>query len=118
MAVGDWYNRMEGCLECAEADDFDYESRHNPCIATKKNGNTYLHFYNGIISEAVALKNYPSLPKKVKLMNNGKELSFAIETLPEFFDGKTGKAETPFLHIYGIPADDFISEPIVLEIKW
>ena len=118
MAVGDWYNRMEGCLECAEADEFNYESRHNACIATKKNGKTYLHFYNGIISEAVALKSYPSLPKKVKLMNNGKELSFAIERLPEFFNGKTGKAEIPFLHIYGIPADDFISEPIVLEVEW
>jgi len=118
MAVADWYNRMEGCLECAEADEFNYESRHNACIATKKNGKTYLHFYNGIISEAVALKSYPSLPKKVKLMNNGKELSFAIERLPEFFNGKTGKAEIPFLHIYGIPADDFISEPIVLEVEW
>lgn len=118
MAVGDWYNRMEGCLECAEADEFNYESRHNACIATKKNGKTYLHFYNGIISEAVALKSYPSLPKKVKLMNNGKELSFAIERLPEFFNGKTGKAEIPFLHIYGIPADGFISEPIVLEVEW
>ena len=118
MAVADWYNRMEGCLECAEADSFNYESRHNACIATKKNGKTYLHFYNGIISSAVALKSYPSLPKKVKLMNNGESLPFAIEVLPEFFNGSTGKAEIPFLHIYGIPADELISEPIVLEIEW
>ena len=118
MAVADWYNRMEGCLECSEADEFNYESRHNACIATKKNGKTYLHFYNGIISEAVALKSYPSLPKMVRLMNNGKELPFKIEVLSEFFNGKTGMAEVEFLHIYGIPADDFISEPIVLEIEW
>lgn len=118
MAVGDWYNRMEGCLECAETDTFVYEPRHNKCIATKKNGKTYMHFYNGIFSESVALKNYPSLPKKVRLMNNGSDLPFSIEPLPEFFDGKTGKAEVPFLHIYGIPADEFVSEPIVLEIEW
>ncbi|MBO5269207.1 MAG: alpha-L-fucosidase, partial [Clostridia bacterium] len=42
--VGDWYNRMEGCLECAEADEFDYRIKANKCIATKKNGKTYLHF--------------------------------------------------------------------------
>ena len=109
---------MEGCLECAEPDEFQYDSRHNKCIATKKNGKTYLHFYNGILSEAVALKNYPNLPKMVRLMNNGKQLPFSIEPLPEFFDGKTGKAEVPFLHIYDIPADEFVSEPIVLEIEW
>ena len=109
---------MEGCLECSETDTFVYEPRHNKCIATKKNGKTYLHFYNGIFSESVALKNYPGLPKKVRFMNNGVDLPYSIEPLPEFFDGKTGKAEIPFLHIYGIPADEFVSEPIVLEIEW
>ncbi len=118
MAVGDWYNRMQGCLECAETDDFTYEPRHNKCIATKKNGKTYLHFYDGLFSTAVALKNYPALPKKVRLMNNGEDIPFAIEPLPEFFSGQTGKAEIPFLHIYDIPSDEFVSEPIILEIEW
>ena len=116
--IGDWYNRMEGCLEEAEADNFNYESRNNECIATKKNGKTYLHFYESLISTAVNLKNYPSLPKKIRLMNNGKLLDATIEYLPEFFNGDNGKCEDKYLHITGIPIDDFANEPIVLEIEW
>ena len=116
--VGDWYNRMQGCLTCAGADDFDYEPRHDRCIATRKNGRTYLHFFDGLCSDAAVLKNYPCLPKKVRLMNTGDELEFAAEPLPEFFNGDTGKAEHVFLHISGIPVDDLSDEPIVVEIEW
>ena len=115
--VGDWYNRMEGCLECAEPDEFDYHSAHNPYIATRKNGKTYLHFYDGIISSAVELKKYPKLPQSVRLMNTGKPLPFREEILPEFFSGETGKGEL-FLHIRDIPVDELESEPIVIEIEW
>jgi alpha-L-fucosidase len=117
-AVGDWYVRMEGCLECAEADDYPYEVKKNPCIATKKNGKTYLHFYDGVRSSAIAIKNYPNVPKRVRLMNTGAELPCAAERLPEFFNGKTGVAEVIYLHIWDIPADALCDEPIVLEIEW
>jgi hypothetical protein len=117
-AVGDWYLRMEGCLECAEADDFPYEVRYNKCIATRKNGKTYLHFYDGIFSSAVALGAYPNCPKSVRLMNTGKQLPFKEEVLPEFFSGESGKAEAIFLQIREIPIDDLSQEPVVLEIEW
>ena len=116
--IGNWYNRMEGCLECAEEDSFPYESRFNKCIATKKNSKTYLHFYEGLISSAVSLKEYPGAAKSVRLMNTGKPLPFAEEILPEFFNGTTGKAEKASLHIYDIPVDSLSDEPIVLEIEW
>lgn len=116
--VGDWYNRMGGCLECAESDDFNYAIRHLEYIATKKNGKTYIHFYNGIFSDSVAFVNYPSLPKSVRLMNTGAALDFKVEALPEYFDSYTGIAEKPSLHITGIPVDLLESEAIVLEIEW
>ena len=109
---------MENCLEEAEEDAFDYESRDNNCIATKKNGKTYLHFYEGLVSSAVNLKNYPSLPQKVRLMNTGRLLEAKIELLPEFFNGDNGKSEDKYLHITGIPIDDLENEPIILEIEW
>lgn len=115
--VGDWYNRMGGALECHEADGFDYNVRVNKCIVTKKNGKSYFHFYDGLISGAVAIENYPSEPKSVKLLNTGRELPWKIERLPEFCDGKTGEARI-FLHIRGIPVDELSSEAIVIEIQW
>ena len=116
LAVGAWYNRMEGCLESAEGDDFDYHvHKYTDYVATKKNGKTYLHFYDGIRSSSVALVHYPSIPKRVRLLNTGKDIPFANERLPEYArDGRAGL----YLHIYGIPADELVSEPIVIEIEW
>ena len=109
---------MGGCLECAEADGFDYGVKHNVCVATKKNGKTYLHFYNGIISDAVALKSFPSLPKSIRLMNTGEYLEYVIEPLPDVRNEQMGRSDVSLLHIYGIPSDELVSEPIVLEIEW
>lgn len=117
--IGDWYNRMEGCLTGHEEDTFDYNvCRCGTFNATRKNGKSYLHFYNGLICDAVALKKYPSVPKRVRLLNTGEELRFAEEVLPEYFDPETGKATQVFLNIRGIPIDNLENEPIVIEIEW
>ena len=47
---------MDECLECHEADDTDYGIKNNKYIANMKNGKTYLHFYEGIMSNSVELK--------------------------------------------------------------
>ena len=115
--VTDWYCRMQGCLESADADDTDYGIRHNKYIANTKNGKTYLHFYEGLISSSVAIKNYPNAPKSVKLMNSGAQLNYDLILLPEFID-MTKEKQYELLHIYDIDAEKYIDEPIVLEIEW
>lgn len=117
MKVADWYCRMGGCLESHEADSTDYGIRHNKYIANTKNGKTYLHFYEGLISNSVAIKNYPNEPRSVRLMNSGENLKFDITFLPEFFD-MNKQAQDKLLHIYGIEADKYADEPIVIEIEW
>ncbi len=116
--VADWYNRMEECLESADSDAFDYEIRYNDYIATVKNGKTYLHFYNGIISNSIAINKYPNEPKNIRLLNNGISLSWDIIPLPEFFDAKLCSIVNKSLHIRDIPADEYSDEPIVIEISW
>lgn len=64
MRVADWYNRMQGCLEFAKPDPVDYGIRHNKYVATVKDNKTYLHFYEGLISTSVSIKNYTEKPKK------------------------------------------------------
>jgi hypothetical protein len=51
-------------------------------------------------------------------MNSGKALPFDEIFLPEFFNGQLGRPEGKSLHIHSIPTDDYISEPIVIEIEW
>ncbi len=115
--IGNWYNHMEGTLENHEPDTFDYGIRA-PYVAVKKNGKTYLHFHDGLNSIAVSLKNFPNLPKAVRLMNTGEPLDFAIRQLPDDFDGGLSMMKTLSLHIRNIPVDDLAQEPIVLEITW
>ena len=117
MKVADWYNRMNGCLENADEDNFDDGICHNKYIANIKDGKTYLHFYEGLISTSVALKNYPSEPKSVKLMNSGENLKYDMILLPEFIDMSKNKQDK-LLHIYGIDTDKFSDEPIIIEIIW
>ena len=89
-----------------------------PLVVNKKNNKSYFNFYEGIYSSAVNLKKYPGLPKKVRLLNTGEELPFAIDLLPGFFDIETGKCDAEYLHITNIPIDDLENEPIVIEIEW
>ena len=117
LKVADWYLRMNGCLESTEDDTTDYGIRHDRYIANKKDGKTYLHFYEGLTSNSVAIKNYPTEPKHVKFMNSGEELKYNVIPLPEFMDMSKQKQDA-LLHIYGIDADRFADEPIVLEIEW
>lgn len=115
--VADWYNRMQGCLENAKPDTTDYGIRNDKYIANTKNGKTYLHFYEGLISNSVAIKNYPREPKSIRLMNSGESLKYNVIPLPEFMD-MTKEKQDALLHIYGIDADKYADEPIVLEIEW
>ena len=115
--VGDWYQRMEGCLEGTEEDSYEYEVKKHKFIVNKKNGKSYFHFYEGICSSAICFEKYPNVPKSVHLMNTGKQLSFKRELMPEYFVFDTGRA-IEMLHISGIPIDTLEHEPIVLEIEW
>ena len=115
--IGDWYCRMNGALVAHEEDTFDYGVENNDCIVTKKDGKSYFHFYDGLISSAVSMRRFPNLPKSVLLLNTGEYLKFKIEQMPEWFDMKTGIADT-MLHISGIPTDELVSEAIVIEITW
>ncbi len=118
LRVAEWYQRMEGCLECTQEDDFNYGVVHNKHIITKKNGKTYLHFYNGLISNAVSLKNYPAMPKKIRLMNTGETMQYDFRYLPELYKPDSDCMEHKCLHIYGIDVDTLECEPVVIEIEW
>lgn len=114
--VGEWYRRVQVCLEGSEPDTFDYGIKANTYLATRKNGKTYFHFPKGLVSSAVNVKFYPGIPRRVRLLNTGAELPFEITTLPEYC-AANGIAERKYLHIYGIPADD-LNEAVVLETEW
>jgi len=117
LKVGDWYNRMAGCLEQVDPEPFEIEAG-GKFVASRKDGKTYLHFYNGIVSTSIILRKFPQIPKHVKLMNTGETLAFHIAPHLLLLDSNTGIAKDGCLHITGIPVDDLAQEPIVLELTW
>ncbi len=116
--VGDWYNRMGGCLEETKEDKNEYKAVKYSFIVNEKNGKSYFHFTEGIVSSAISFEKYPSVPKSVRLVNLDISLPFEIVRLPEYFDMETGKGQESFLHIHSIPTDELEKEPVVLEIEW
>ena len=114
--IGNWYNRMEGALECHEADDGAYTVLDNECIKTKKNGKSYLHFYSGTKSSGICIKDAPCVPKAVRLLNTGATLKAELERMPHCHNEDGTIYEV--LHISGIPIDDLASEAVVIEIEW
>ena len=116
--VGKWYLSTEGCLENAEADDFDYGLKEHACIINKKNGKTYFHFTQGLSYDAVYIERFPSIPKKVRLLNTKEELPFEMRVIPSYYDRDSGICTGEYLTISNIPVDDLENEPITIEVEW
>ena len=116
--IGDWYNRLGGALENHEAPPFPVEIVRTPCIATQKNGKTYLHLYEGCYCSAVIFaQTPPSLPKKAVLLNDGRELRIRYGFLPSQWDEVT-PCTPKVLSIADIPCDEFCGEPLVIELTY
>ena len=116
--VGKWYLSTEGCLESATADEFDYGLKEHSCIINKKNGKTYFHFCEGLSFDAVYLERFPSMPKKVRLMNTDTALPFEMRIIPSYYERESGVCTGQYLTFYGIPVDELENEPVTVEVEW
>ncbi len=116
--IGDWYCRMNGALENHEADDFQYNIVGDiKCVSTKKNNKSYFNFFEGLLSHGFVMKNYPSIPKQVRLLNTGETLECSLERLTQCFNAD-GTLTDKCLYVKGIPVNELSEEPIVIEIEW
>ena len=117
--IGDWYRRTEGIFENSEPDTcpFFWLRRDEPVLKLRKNGKTYLCFYQGLDSSAVNIQYYPAWPKKVRFLNDGRELEVKKTYLPNYF-AADGTSCGPHISIKGVPVDEFIHEPLIVEIQW
>lgn len=115
--VGDWYNRVSIATENHEEDTYNYGVYYNKCIVTKKGKKSYFHFYDGLASNGVWIRNLPSIPKSAVLLNTADELSWAIEPMISKFAANSAVA-LPGLHIMNIPTEKLYGEAIVIEIEW
>ena len=88
------------------------------CIANKKDGKTYFHFFDGLVTDSVIMKNDKGLPKRATLLNTGCELECRTERLMSSIGKYTDSLSTEYLVIGKIPTDELESEAIVIEVEW
>lgn len=117
-AIGRWYNKLSGVLEGHVPDEYDYGVAVDKCIANKKDGKTYFHFFDGLVTDSVIMKNDKGLPKRATLLNTGCELECRTERLMSSIGKYTDSLSTEYLVIGKIPTDELESEAIVIEVEW
>ena len=117
-AIGKWYNSLSGVLEAHEPDEYDYGVALDKCIVNKKNGKSYFHFFDGLLTDKVIMKNEKGIPRSVRLMNTGKKLDAKYEWLPASIGKCSGVLSVKYLTIGDIPTDELECEAIVIEIEW
>lgn len=116
--IGNWYNKLSGALESHEADECDYGVVLDRCIVNKKNGKTYFHFYDGLVTDTVIMRNEKGIPKRARLLNTGAELECRIEKLMPNIARQQGHLAIEYLTISTIPIDKLENEAIVIEVEW
>ena len=117
--VGDWYNRMEGVLEGHEREPRPLVTSASECILTNKNGKTYLHLCQGLHSSALHIYEglKEEIPKCARLLNDGRALRIRKGKLP-YCTNKLGVCVDDYVSICDIPCDEFLTEPLVIELTW
>jgi len=117
--IGKWYTSLGGALEDAQPDGEYKLINSDKYIALRKDGKSYFHFYEGLRVNSVDFESLPCAPKRAVLLNSGDELEVIYEKASvgfSFVDGKI--VNEPIYRIIDIPVDDYIAEPIVIEIEW
>lgn len=116
--IGNWYKRMNGALEGHTASQHTLTLSGGECIINEKAGKTYLHFFSGVRSTSVNIYEGTScVPKTARLLNDGRELRIRYGKLPYRFDDD-GICKKDYVSICDIPCDEFLLEPLVIEIEW
>lgn len=117
-AIGKWYNKLGGALECHENDEYDYGIAIDKCIVNKKGNKTYFHFFEGLLTDTVIMKNEKGIPKYARLMNTGEMLECKMQCLTASIGKYEGILSTDYLTIGKIPVDSLQNEAIVIEVEW
>ena len=112
--VGKWYNSVK---EAFDTEPYLLENRSLVC--TKRGSTLYVHIPDGLNSRGLTLKPIDVLPKSVTLLNDGRNLKYAITTRPEDkgWSAPDNILRRQTLHIFDMPADEFADETMVLRIK-
>ena len=79
---------------------------------TRRDNTLYIHLPQDPQSTAIILKPLDIMPKRVTLLNDGRELEARVDVVPWHWK------EKPFLRIRGLPVNDMTNQVMVIKVEF
>lgn len=106
--IGKWYNTVFEAFE--NTYPASYLTKNMDVLITKQVNTLYVHLVKDPSINRIILEPIDIAPKKVVLLNDGRELDYVIDVTPWHYK------EIPYLRIRNIPVDEFTDTVMVIKI--
>lgn len=109
--VGRWYNAVsESLLDVEPATQL---TKNRDVLLTRRGNDLYVHLYRAPTADAVKLGPLQVAPKRATLLNDGREVEFAVDLLPsEHVEFK------PVLRLKKLPINELCNEVLVVKVEF
>ena len=116
--IGRWYERVrEAFTHAVPASHLlttteTHLFRYDDVLLTRRGNTFYVHATEPLHTSGIVLDGIDREPESVVLLNDGRELDWAVDTIPWRWTQK------PCLRLKGLPVDEITDEPLVARIEF
>jgi alpha-L-fucosidase len=107
--IGKWYNSVKESFVGTEPAPNLVNNQN--ILVTRKDNMLYIHLYKDIDSSTLPLEPLDEKPVRVKLLNNGQELEYVVDSMVQEW-----RVAKPHLRIRGIPIDKINNSVMVIRV--
>ena len=109
--IGQWRQQVKEAFEQVEPLPLTVD---NGNILLGRKGNVlYVYLLDAPRKSGITLKPLDIQPKKVTLLNNGRELKSKVEIMPSLH-----AEHKAYLHVWNIPVDELANEAVILKLEF
>lgn len=116
--IGDWYGRVREAFDdtvpCSSMLDTSesHRRRYDELFMTRRGNTFYVHAPRGLSAGGMTVSAFRAEPESATLLNDGRELSWAVDTLPWRWQ------ELPGLRVRDLPVNELAGEPLVVKLAF
>jgi len=109
--IGKWYHAVSESL--LDMESATHLTSNRDVLLTRRGNDVYVHLYRDPVTDTVKLKPLQTLPKRATLLNDGREVEFAVDLLPsEHVDFQ------PVLRLTNLPTNELSNTVLVVKLEF